>query len=150
MTRDEAKAEVKHLIGLFPTLTPEQVKFWGAEARKYPHDVFRRAVDRHHLTREFLHAPQLNEGLAAEVARAAGKQADERARDALTQVEWRHIDEAIAAMSDEELDGWKNRVLEECGPGLVSDVLKRADPRKGRALKAMIVQAIKEATGAAA
>jgi hypothetical protein len=150
MNEQEAKAEVKHLAGLFPTLTAEQLKVWLAEALKYPRDVFRRAVDRHHLTHNFVEAPGLHEGLRAEVARLDVKAADQRARDAMTQEQWRMIDSAIDAMSDEELERWKNRVLEECGPGPVSDVLKRADPRKGRALKAMIYLAIREATGAAA
>lgn len=150
MTKDEAKAAVERMLGAFPQMTPEQVRYWKdqcAKREKWTAAAFEVAFDKYvsrgkpYIETTLLHQLILNELAEAnrvELEARANQQRNEQAIAA----EWAEIDRVIDAMSDEELATAKREVLD--GTYLepaAKAMLANLDPRKSATLKGMIYQA---------
>ena len=56
MTPEQAKDEILRLRGLFPSITPEQGRFWKDELQKYALDDVQQVVDEHFQRHEFFNS----------------------------------------------------------------------------------------------
>lgn len=137
------------LFSMFPSLNRTQVEEWASEFEFHDVDDVRAAIKRHHREsvdgfcrgRDLLGAVKLAERARRIKGDAANRAREDRdAKDHLTR-----IDQAIAAIPDQELQIRKAVVLAQlpdCGPAKV--MLRDRDPRRSAWLKGLIYERMQD------
>lgn len=144
MTPEQAKDEILRLRGLFPSITPEQGKFWKDELQKYTLDDVHQVVDEHFQRHEFFNSAQFAERLRAIALRRAVSSAQESMATAVKiKREWDQIEQAIAEMSDEYLAEWQAYLLPTLPDGM-RRMIEGKDPRRSATWKGLIFAALKK------
>lgn len=142
MTKNEAIDEVKHLAGLFPTMTTEQGVFWRDHFMNYDVAVVRKAIDRHHLCHQFIDSENLSDMIVEELRKSDDRREQEAARKRDEQDRIRRQEEAveqiIGGMSDDELQDRRRQLIEE-RPHLKPFIESR-NPRTSITVKCLIAE----------
>jgi len=135
MTPDESLRLATRVEGLFPETTPQQVSFLADQFAPFDLAVVESEITRFRRQFDTLNIANLLRRIADQQQKQTPRpnSTDRRAIDA----EWQKNDNAVARLSDDELDRHKQAILDD-QPNLRS-FLADKDPRQSVVLRSLIL-----------
>lgn len=139
MTEIDAKETAKWMLGLFPQMTPEQVRFIAEELLRYPVEGAREAIRDHRLTHEFLDFSQLKTAWNAKRTTATMERVEQYKREQAWRAMQDQARKVVEQINDDDLEVLKQAALNSMSEDEKLWYAKRT-PRKTLSLAIAIME----------